>query len=183
MILDWLKRVLGHKPKGTPTRPRLAKLLATADVLDDLMAALIRSQRQRHEGIVYLLGRTDGDVTLAVAVFAPEALTTSGSFHVPTRSMVSCMQTAARFELQVVAQVHTHPGQAYHSDGDVEGAKIRYPGYVSLVLPEYGQHLPSLAGAAAYLWQKPYGWIELSDDDIIIIPGSGPWTSNSFTAD
>lgn len=181
MILDWLERVLGRGPKGIPITPQPAKLLVTADALDDLMAALTRSQRQRHEGIAYLLGRTDGVVTVAVAVFAPEARTTAGSFHVPARAMLACMQAAARFELQVVAQVHTHPGQAYHSDGDVEGAKIRYPGYASLVLPEYGRHLPSLSAAAAYLWQKPNGWIELSNDEIIIIPANGPWTSNSFT--
>ncbi|WP_186002863.1 Mov34/MPN/PAD-1 family protein [Mycobacterium sp. KBS0706] len=181
MISDWLKRALGRKPKGIPIKPQPAKLLVTADALDDLMAALVRSQQQRHEGIAYLLGRTDGAVTLAIAVFEPHARTTAGSFHVPPRAMISCMQTAAQFELQVVAQVHTHPSQAYHSDGDIEGAKIRYPGYASLVLPEYGRHLPSLAGAAAYLWQKPHGWIDLSDDDIIIIPASGPWTSSSFT--
>jgi proteasome lid subunit RPN8/RPN11 len=181
MILNWLKRVLGLKPKNIAITPRPPKLLVTADMLDDLMAALIRSQRERHEGIAYLLGRTDGAVTLAVGVFAPDAQTTPGSFHVPTRAMVSCMQAATRLELQVVAQVHTHPGQAYHSDGDVEGAKIRYPGYVSLVLPDYGRHLPTLAGAAVYLWQKAHGWTELSDDDIIIIPANGPWTSSSFT--
>jgi proteasome lid subunit RPN8/RPN11 len=183
MIPGWLKRVLGRKPKSTPITPQPAKLLVTADALNDLMAALMPSQRLRHEGIAYLLGRTDGAVTLAVAVFAPEAQTTAGSFHVPTGAMASCVRAATRFELQVVAQVHTHPGQAYHSDGDVEGAKIRYPGYASLVLPEYGGHLPSLAGAAAYLWQKPYGWMELSEDDIIIIPANGPWTRNSFTTD
>jgi len=181
MILDWLKRVRSQKLKNIPISPQPAKLLVTAKALDSLIVALVRSQQQRHEGIAYLLGRTDGATTLAVAVFAPDARTTAGSFHVRPRAMLSCMQAAARFELQVVAQVHTHPGQAYHSDGDVEGAKIRYPGYASLVLPEYGRHLPSLTGAAAYLWQKPHGWVELSDDDIIVIPAGGPWTSNSFT--
>ncbi|MGF6311903.1 proteasome lid subunit RPN8/RPN11 [Bradyrhizobium sp. i1.8.4] len=181
MIGDWLKRALGCKPKDMPIAIRPAKFLIPVNVLDDLMTALTRSQRQRHEGIAYLLGRSDGSVTLAVAVFAPEALTTSGSFHVQTRAMISCMSAAARFELQVVAQVHTHPGHAYHSDGDVEGAKIRYPGYVSIVLPDYGRHLPLLAGAAAYIWQKTSGWTKLSDDDLIIIPTGGPWTSNSFT--
>jgi proteasome lid subunit RPN8/RPN11 len=181
MISDWLKRVLGGKPNSIVIAPQPAKLLVTTDVLNGLIAALVRSQQQQHEGIVYLLGRTDGAVTLAIAVFAPEARTTEGSFLVSPRAMVSCMQAAARFELQVVAQVHTHPCQAYHSNGDIEGAKIRYPGYASLVLPEYGRHLPSLVGAAAYLWQKPHGWVELSDADIIIIAGGGPWTSNSFT--
>jgi hypothetical protein len=101
MIADWLKRVLGRKPKSIPITPQPAKLLVTADALDGLMAALVRSQQQRHEGIAYLLGRIDGAVTLAVAVFAPEAQTTAGSFHVTPRAMVSCMQVAARFELQV----------------------------------------------------------------------------------
>lgn len=180
MIAEWLKRISGRR-NHAPIMPAPAKFLCTAGALAGLVSALARSREQRHEGVAYLLGRSDGTVTLAVAVFAPEALTTSGSFHVPTRAMVSCMRTAARFELQVVGQVHTHPGRAYHSDGDVEGAKIRYPGYVSLVLPEYGRHLPSLLGAAAYLWQKPRGWIELAGDDIVTIPESGPWTRSSFT--
>jgi proteasome lid subunit RPN8/RPN11 len=181
MIPDWFRRVFGHKPESASITPQPARLLVTADALDDLMIALIRSQRQRHEGIAYLFGRTDGVVTLAVAVFAPEAHTTSGSFHVPPLAMAACMRAAAQFELQVVAQVHTHPGRAFHSDGDVEGAKIRYPGYASIVLPEYGRHLPSLTGAAAYLWQQSHGWIELSDSDVIVIPARGPWTSNSST--
>lgn len=181
MISEWLNRVLGRRAKSAPITPQPAKLLMTADALDGLMLALAHSLQQQHEGIAYLLGRTDGAISIAVAVFTPEARTTAGSFHVPPRAMVACMQAAARFELQVVAQVHTHPGQAYHSDGDVEGAKIRYPGYASLVLPEYGRHLPSLAGAVAYVWRKPHGWSELSDDDIIIIPATAPWTRNSFT--
>jgi len=181
MIPDWLTWLLRIKPKTPRTGPQPVRLVLTADTVNGLMVALAHSKQQRHEGVAYLLGRTDGAVTLAVTVFAPEARTTSGSFHVTPRAMVACMQTAARFDLQVVAQVHTHPGRAYHSDGDVEGAKIRYPGYASLVLPGYGRDLPSLAGAAAYLWQKERGWIELSEDDIIIIPGGGPWTSKSFT--
>ena len=182
-MIGWIQRLLGGKLRNIKVLPSPAKLLLTAEALESLMATLARSQQLRHEGVAYLLGRTDGTVTLAVAVFAPQAQTTPGSFNVPPRAMVSCMQAAGRFDLQVVAQVHTHPGEAYHSDGDVEGAKIRYPGYVSLVLPEYGRHLPSLAGAATYLWRKSPGWIELSKDDINIIPsGKQPWTSSSFTS-
>jgi proteasome lid subunit RPN8/RPN11 len=180
MIPAWFKRFLGSKPSRASIEPQTARLLMMADVLDGLMRALAPSQQKRHEGVAYLLGRTDGFVTIAVAVFAPEARTTAGSFRVPARSMVSCTQAAAQFELQVVGQVHTHPGDAYHSDGDVEGAKIRYPGYASLVLPEYGRRLPSLAGAVAYQWQRPRAWVELAEDDIIIIPGNSLWTRNSF---
>jgi proteasome lid subunit RPN8/RPN11 len=95
--------------------------------------------------------------------------------------MAACVGAAGRYELQVVGQIHSHPQDAYHSDGDVEGARIRYPGYVSIVLPNYGGLLPSLRGAAVYIWSSGARWHELSINDIIIIPSSGPWTSKAGT--
>lgn len=154
------------------------KLLITKGCWEAVCRALDPEIRKGHEGIVYLLGRTDGTVTLSVSVFRPRSVTTAGSFHVEPKAMAACVHAAGQFEMQVVAQLHTHPGQAYHSDGDVEGARIRYPGYASIVLPDYGRHLPNLGGAAAYLWSADHRWIELGLNDIIIIPGSGPWTSS-----
>ena len=59
--------------------------------------------------------------------------------------------------LQVVGQVHTHPGDAYHSDGDNAGARIAFTGYVSIVLPDYGRDLPALTRAAAYSSRRARG--------------------------
>lgn len=157
------------------------KLLLTSTCVEALRIGLEPPLDRRHEGIAYLLGRTDGLITLATCVFVPSARTTASSFYVEPRSMAGCMQVAAAHELQVVGQAHTHPGQAYHSDGDVEGAKIRYPGYVSIVLPDYGAHLPNLDGTAAYCWSANLGWLELTREDLIIIQGAKPWTSKSGT--
>ena len=157
------------------------KLLIMQSCWEAVRQALDPEICKGHEGIVYLLGRTDGTVTLAVSVFRPRSVTTPGSFHVEPKAMAACVHAAGQFEMQVVAQLHTHPGQAYHSDGDVEGARIRYPGYASIVLPDYGRRLPSLGGAAAYLWGAGRGWLELEQNDIIIIPGNGPWTSSVGT--
>ena len=177
MKLRWLAKLFGTKPHSTALQP--LKLILTQSCLEALQVALTPSRQMQHEGIAYLLGRTDGTVTLATTVFAPAAHTTRGSFHVEPRAMAACMQAAAEYELQIVAQVHTHPGEAYHSDGDVEGAKIRYPGYASVHMPNYGIHLPSFSGAAAYLWKNDLGWLELADDDVIIVPGAGPWTNTT----
>ncbi|MCG6859669.1 MAG: Mov34/MPN/PAD-1 family protein [Chromatiaceae bacterium] len=143
----------------------------TQKCLDDLQAGLAPEIRNKNEGIVYLLGRTDGIVTLAVAVFRPRAETTAGSFFVDTKSMAAGVRTATNLGLQIVAQVHTHPGTAYHSDGDVEGTRIRYTGYSSIVLPDYGRHLPSLTGAAVYVFTSDGQWDELEPRQVIVIPG------------
>jgi hypothetical protein len=85
--------------------------------------------------------------------------------------MAAGVRTATNLGLQIVAQVHTHPGTAYHSDGDVEGTRIRYTGYSSIVLPDYGRHLPSLTGAAVYVFTSDGQWDELEPRQVIVIWG------------
>lgn len=176
----WIDRLL-NRPAAQPTifLPPL-KLLLTQACLEAIQVGLEPEIRKGHEGIVYLLGRSDGVIALATTVFRPVAITTHGSFHVEPRAMAACVEAAGQHELQVVGQLHTHPGEAYHSDGDVEGARIRYPGYASVVLPDYGRLLPSLVGAAAYIWTDN-DWRQLGPQDLIIIPGAGPWTSSNGT--
>lgn len=171
-----LSRLFGFgKPRHTPPAVALdPKFLISAACIDGLRDCLAPALQKGHEGIAYLLGRTDGNVTLAVSVFRPEAKTTPGSFFVDPRAMARCVRAAANLNLQVVAQVHTHPGGAYHSDGDVEGARIRYAGYASIVLPDYGRWLPGLNGAAIFISTKTEGWLELAPEEVVIIPGHTP---------
>lgn len=173
-----LKRVAGYlglsKPQYRRAQPMPPALLITEACMEALRISLESEMRKRHEGIAYLLGLTNGSVTLATSAFRPTAKTSRGSFEVDTKEMAKCVRAAARHRLQVVAQVHTHPGPAYHSDGDVEGARIRYPGYTSIVLPDYGNRLPSLDGAAVYLFSRARQWIDLKVSTVIIVPGILP---------
>lgn len=172
-MLESITRFLGlAKPRYRTVQSPRPKVLMTQACLDALKTSLDPEICKGHEGIAYLLGRTDGTVTLAVTAFRPEAKTSPGSFFVEPVVMANCVRAAARYGLQIVTQVHTHPGAAYHSAGDIEGARIRYSGYSSIVLPNYGRRLPSLDGAAVYFFFRPEGWIELSASDISVIPGN-----------
>jgi proteasome lid subunit RPN8/RPN11 len=171
VVLRLLDR-LTSRHRNTASRRQTPKLLMTEACLQQIRIGLEPEIRKGHEGIVYLLGRTDGVVTLAVSVFRPEAETTRGSFSVDSRAMAVAVRTAARFGLQIVAQVHTHPGAAFHSDGDVEGAKIRYGGYSSLVIPSFGRNLSSLAGVAAYMFVQEQGWNLLDQSSLMIVPAN-----------
>jgi proteasome lid subunit RPN8/RPN11 len=88
--------------------------------------------------------------------------------------MARGVRAATNLGLQVVAQVHTHPSIAYHSDGDVEGARIRYPGYGSIVLPDYGRSLPRLDDAAVYFFDMANTWVQLEPKEVIVIPERVP---------
>jgi proteasome lid subunit RPN8/RPN11 len=81
------------------------------------------------------------------------------------------VEAANTHGLQVVGQLHTHPGEAFHSDGDVAGALIRFGGFVSIVLPEYGKYLPDFRGAAIYMFSGGERcWVDLTAADVSILP-------------
>lgn len=166
-----LARIFNRKPLYRPGLPPSPRLVLTQSCLEALCACLEPEIRRGNEGVAYLLGQTDGTATLAVTAVRPEAVTTRGSFTVSAPAMAKVVRIATKAGLQVVAQVHTHPGRAYHSDGDVEGARIVFGGFVSAVLPDYGRHLPALDGSAIYMFRSGTGFVEVAADRIGILPG------------
>ena len=149
---------------------KLPCLILTKSALKSFRFCMEPEIKQGKEGIAYLLGQSDGTTTLIVSVIRPYARTTPGSFSVSSPAMAKVVRVAVNFSLQVVGQVHTHPGKAYHSEGDEQGARIAYQGYVSIVLPNYGCHLPSLEGAVAYMFSTSCNFVRISHNRINVVP-------------
>lgn len=121
------------------------------------------------EGVCYLLGRTTAETTIAISAIRPDAKVTKGSFHVESVSMIRVVRVASKFGMQVAGQAHTHPELAYHSKGDVDGARIAYTGYVSMVLPNYGRLLPSLDGSATYRFENG-DFVRIDSSEVVSVP-------------
>ena len=169
-MLENLKSLFARRPRykaGPPPRPRL---VISQSCIDALVTCLTPEIRGRHEGITYLFGQSDGMTTVALAAIRPDAQVTRTSFIVSSPAMAKVVRAAVDRGLQVVGQVHTHPGDAYHSDGDDDGARIAFTGYASVVLPDYGRHLPALTQAAAYFFQAGMGFVPLDASCVIIVP-------------
>ena len=119
----------------------------------DQTTKYLRTSTQRgHEGIVYYVGVTNGTTTVALYAMPPEVDSTSRSVDVSARELGKIIRSASDAGLQVVGQLHTHPAGAYHSDGDLLGMRIRYPGYFSIVVPDYGARLPSFRHSDTVMW-------------------------------
>ena len=148
--------------------PRLVFAHASLTALRSCMSPeILRSE----EAIAYLLGKTTKSGTLIVSVVRPVAHTTPGSFSVTAAAMARVVRCAVNAGLEVAGQAHTHPESAYHSQGDDEGARIVYDGYVSIVFPEYGRHLPALDGAAAFIYKINQGFVPIESTRITVVPG------------
>ena len=117
-----------------------------------LLEQLRASVEQELEDIVYFVGLTTGITTLAVSGVRPEATRTPASVDVDASEIGKIVRSASVAGLQVVGQLHTHPADAYHSEGDLLGMRIRYPGYFSIVVPEYGILLPSFEASNTVVW-------------------------------
>lgn len=145
------KPASAYREVSTPPPCRIIMTESAVNVMRSCMAPEIDLG---HEGIAYLLGLTNGISTVVVGAIRPESHTTIGSFSVSSVAMARVVRAASNAGLQVVGQIHTHPRAAFHSDGDDDGARIAYDGYISIVVPNYGRDLPSFRGAAVYFYRN-----------------------------
>ncbi len=63
--------------------------------------------------------------------------------------------------LRLIAQIHSHPTDAYHSETDDEHAIANTVGCLSLVVPDFGAGNFNLANTAVYRLSQAGEWVEL----------------------
>ena len=68
--------------------------------------------------------------------------------------------------LTLIAQIHSHPGDAYHSDTDDEFAVMSRVGGLSIVVPDFAQLPFTLNTAAVYRLQLSGIWVALNEDEV-----------------
>lgn len=84
MLAALRRRTKPHYKPGPPLPPRV---VISQACIDALAASLGPEIRNGQEGIVYLLGQSDGTTTMVIAVIRPEAQVTSDSFMVGAPAM------------------------------------------------------------------------------------------------
>lgn len=65
----------------------------------------------------------------------------------------------------LIAQIHSHPGRAYHSDTDDRYPIVSQNGAISIVIPNFGFNTIAIKDWAIYRLYPKSGWVALSDDE------------------
>jgi hypothetical protein len=173
-MLQRLLRLLGFAPRyRVIERQPKSRLIFPETLPIALRECFSNAILRRHEGIAYLFGHTDGKTTVVLGAIRPEAHTTAGSFDVSAVAMARVVRKINDLGLQLVGQAHTHPGQAFHSEGDETGTHIAYGGFISIVVPDYGTKLPAIDKWAIYFFRDG-GFTALTDDLVRIVPRAFP---------
>src|SRR5207249_2957147 len=117
--------------------------LVMGDVLIRETERLLRTygtDKEPHEGIVYLAGRELQGESVALCALSPSAMTSFGSFETNSDANAAVIRVLADLGLTLVGQVHSHPGEwVDHSLGDDAGAMVRFKGYWSLIVPWFAR--------------------------------------------
>lgn len=69
-------------------------------------------------------------------------------------------------KMTLIAQIHSHPGLAYHSDTDDKYPIITTIGGVSIVIPDFGFNPISISDWAVYRLNSSSGWVKHIDTDV-----------------
>jgi proteasome lid subunit RPN8/RPN11 len=168
-MLKALSGLLTRKPRYRVVKRRTKRALLAEYVPAAIQHCIQTEITLGHEGMAYLYGQTNGETTVVLGAIRPEARTTVGSFDVASPAVARVVRKITDAGLQLVGQAHSHPGAAYHSEGDEIGARIAYEGFISIVVPDYGRRLPEVDGWAMFFF-RDREFHQLTSADVRGIP-------------
>ena len=112
-------------------------------VVDTTISALRKFGTRRLEGLVLWLGNVEFDKARVVRAFIPDQHPLSSEdgmgYFVGGETLFELNRALAQTGLRLIAQVHSHPEEAYHSAVDDRYAIVTADGGFSLVVPNFGQ--------------------------------------------
>jgi hypothetical protein len=152
----------------TATLLRAAKRIdVDREVVHDTLRVLKEFGSRHLEGLVLWLGKLEEGRAHVTLAFTPEQEGISSddglAYFVSGEALFQLNQSLAESGLRLIAQVHSHPQEAYHSEADDEYAIVTEDGGLSLVVPDFGNALAHPASWAVYRLSGRE-WQELSTE-------------------
>jgi hypothetical protein len=95
------------------------------------------------EGLVLWLGEIEGNAAHVSRAMVPEQRSISREsgvgYFVEGDTLFQLNRALAQTGLRLIAQVHSHPNEAYHSEADDQYAIVTAEGGLSFVVPNFGK--------------------------------------------
>lgn len=142
----------------------MMKLQIDEHIMTASLARLHASGAKRHEGVVLWLGKRERPTARITHVFEPLHRASIDFFHIPPQGMQQFMTYLEEHNVALLAQVHTHPAEAFHSLADDKWAMVRHLNALSLVLPNFAQHVSPrnfLTVAATFRLDEHNRWVRV----------------------
>ncbi len=137
------------------------------EVLDDGYDFMRVAGRMRLEGMVLWAGKADSNVVAVTELIVPKqkGLSTADGLCavVEAEELRRLNLYLYRNSLELIGQVHTHPGAAYHSQTDDQYAIATTIGAFSIVVPNFAARNYELSECAVYRLDDQGSWNEVDE--------------------
>lgn len=141
------------------------QFVVPAEIWDRTLATLRAYGAASSEGLVFWGGCVSGEVSQVTGLYLIG--------HEPQGGRVRASAGEARWLVQqlrvrdekLIAQVHSHPGEAFHSAGDDRHAASFHPGYLSIVVPRFGREVRDVCDCAVLEFEGAC-FVQLSSSDL-----------------
>lgn len=148
----------------------LAKFIVSSGVLEETSEALRGYGSHGCEGLVLWLGCKDDAATCRVEkAYIPPQDSIRGEdgvgYFVTSETLLALNRLLSSTGLRLLAQVHSHPGWAYHSAADDRYCIVTAEGGISIVVPDFGFGPPDLSEWVTYRLSNSR-WAKLSRRDV-----------------
>lgn len=138
-------------------------------VVEKTLAILRAGGARDCEALVLWLARRTPGVVDVVEAYEPPYEASVDYFRIPPSGMRSIMTRLRRDRLHICAQVHSHPGKAFHSTADDRWAIVRHQGALSLVVPHFAATTTPqsfLNMIATFILSSDDRWLAVSRHDL-----------------
>lgn len=123
----------------------------------------------RCEGLVLWVGEVEGERAVVDDVWVPRQRPIRSEqgvgYFVESDVLFELNRQLAASKRRLIAQIHSHPGEAYHSETDDAYAIVTTEGGFSLVVPDFGQAPANPTSWAVYRLTDAQ-WTELSRAEV-----------------
>ncbi|MCB2410741.1 Mov34/MPN/PAD-1 family protein [Hymenobacter lucidus] len=144
----------------------LTRIELPRNLAEDALAHLKRAGRDGLEGVALWAGQRDGNTFRIQRTIIPEqdaTRTEQGLLYVVSGvELRRINQELYEAGLMLVAQIHSHPSRAYHSETDDAYPIVTVLGGVSVVVPDFGRKGVNLTTWEVYRLQPGRDWAHLS---------------------
>lgn len=121
-----------------------------------------------HEAYVFWTGAVADDEAYVMSCVYPTENARHGGVKVPLEKMTEINRELYNRDQLILAQVHSHPGVARHSGVDEEKAVSFHEGFVSIVVPDFGETpVYDLRDCGVYVYTQGEQWRLLDEDEVV----------------
>jgi hypothetical protein len=136
-------------------------------VINQTKEFMIKMGKKQKEGLVFWSGNFENDIANIRTVINPHNVSSAISAQTNNKGLEQIFDVLRKNNEFLFIQVHSHPASAFHSSIDCNEAISFKKGFISIVVPFYGNDMEDMYSWAIFEYTSSSTWRQLGNAEIL----------------